>query len=92
VLLSAGLDFLKIKNVKTAQVGTDRINPRRSEVTMQVTNPAIARVLLRLTAPHNAGIAPIITPPKIEPSSEASTKGSMVNPPKKKKSVHVSIS
>ena len=81
LLFSAGLDFLKIKNVKTAQVGRERIRPRSREDTMQVTNPAIARVLLRLTAPQIAGIAPMNAPPKSEPRSVLKIKGSIKSPP-----------
>ena len=67
VLLSADLDFLKIKNIKTAQVGTDKIKPKRIDATRHAKNPPIAKPILCLIAPQIAGTAPTTAPLMIEP-------------------------
>ena len=57
-LFCAFFVFLNIKNKKTAHVGTDKINPNKSEATRHAKNPPMAKPNLCFIAPQIAGTAP----------------------------------
>ena len=92
VLLSTDLDFLKIKNTKTAQVGTDKIKPKRIDATRHAKNPPIAKPILCLIAPQIAGTAPTIAPLMIEPIIAPKTNSFMMMFPPKTKSAPTEVS
>ena len=79
---------MKIKNKNTAQIGTERINPRSKEPARQAKNPHIANFSLCLMAPQIAGIAPTIPPLKIEPRIAPNVKAFTIVYPQKIKSAH----